>query len=217
MSIPKSKTVVIFDMDGTLIDSSATIANSINHVRKNLDLKPMSNEHIISKINDHTVSPAEYFYEIDEFEPIHEQWFSDYYSQHHGTELALYDGIYELLQSLHSRGVLVALATNAYRVSTLESLRHFGIEQYFDMVVCADDVRRGKPYPDMLYKILLELDADNTKAIFVGDGPRDQDASEAAYIDYLMVDWGFTEHSQDSKVICSTQELMSALDSVLIK
>jgi len=213
--MPQKKSLVIFDMDGTLIDSSATIANSINHVRKNLNLKPMQNEHIISKINDHTVSPAEYFYEIDEFEPIHEQWFSEYYSQHHGRELALYDGIYELLQSLHARGVQIALATNAYRVSTLESLKHFGIEGYFDMIVCADDVRRGKPYPDMLYKILLELDTDNDRAIFVGDGPRDEDASEAAYIDYLMVDWGFTEHSKDSKVICTTDELSSTLDKLL--
>jgi phosphoglycolate phosphatase len=209
------KSLVIFDMDGTLIDSSRTIANSINHVRQHMDLEPMSHEQIISKVNDHSISPAEYFYEIEEFEPIHEQWFNEYYTQNHATELALYPGIYALLEGLQSRGAKVALATNAYRISTLESIRHFGIEQFFDAVACADDVRRGKPYPDMLFKILEETDRSNEEAIFVGDGPRDEDAAEAAYIDYLMVDWGFTEHGRDKSVIGSVAELKDRLESLL--
>ncbi len=210
------KSLVIFDMDGTLIDSSRTIANSINHVRQNMGLSPMSYEQIISKINDHSISPAEYFYEVDAFEPIHEKWFNEYYTQNHATELALYPGIYELLVWLKSRGVKVALATNAYRISTLESLRHFGIEQFFDAVACNDDVRTGKPAPDMLYKILLDLDKSNEEAIFVGDGPRDEDAAEAAAMDYLMVNWGFTEHGRDKSVISSVPELQERLAAIII-
>ena len=210
------KSLVIFDMDGTLIDSSRTIANAINHVRRNMGLRPMSYEQIISKVNDHTISPAEYFYEVDHFEPVHEQWFNEYYTQNHATELALYPGIYELLAWLKGRGVKVALATNAYRISTLESLRHFGIEKFFDAVACADDVRQPKPYPDMLYKILLDLDKTNEEAIFVGDGPRDEDAAEAAAMDYLMVDWGFTEHGRDKSVISSVAELKERLAALVI-
>jgi len=209
------KSLVIFDMDGTLIDSSRTIANSINHVRHNMNLPPMTHEQIISKVNDHSISPAEYFYEVEKFEPIHEKWFNEYYTQNHATELALYPGIYELLVWLKHREAKVALATNAYRISTLESLRHFDIEQFFDIVACADDVRRGKPYPDMLFKILEETDNTNEEAIFVGDGPRDEDAAEAAYIDYLMVNWGFTEHGRDKSVIGSVEELRKKLASLL--
>lgn len=209
------KSLVVFDMDGTLIDSSRTIANSINHVRQNMGLAPMTHEQIISKVNDHSISPAAYFYEIEEFEPIHEQWFNEYYTQNHATELALYPGIRDLLCWLKEQGILVALATNAYRISTLESLRHFDIEQYFDAVACADDVRTGKPAPDMLYKILLELDKTNEEAVFVGDGPRDEDAAEAAAMDYLMVDWGFTEHSQDKSVISSVAALRERLAALL--
>ena len=209
------KSLVIFDMDGTLIDSSRTIANSINHVRRHMDLPPMTHEQIISKVNDHSINPAEYFYEVDAFEPIHEKWFNEYYTQNHATELGLYPGIYTLLEWLQSGGAKVALATNAYRISTLESIRHFGIEQFFDAVACADDVRRGKPYPDMLFKILEETDKTNEEAIFVGDGPRDEDAAEAAYIDYLMVDWGFTEHSRDKSVIGSVSELKEQLAKIL--
>ncbi len=209
------KSLVIFDMDGTLIDSSRTIANSINHVRHNMDLPPMTHEQIISKVNDHSISPAEYFYEVEKFEPLHEKWFNEYYTQNHATELALYPGIYALLEWLQRRGAKVALATNAYRISTLESLRHFGIEQFFDVVACNDDVHTGKPAPDMLYKILLELDKTNEEAIFVGDGPRDEDAAEAAAMDYLMVNWGFTEHGRDKSVIGSVAELKEQFVKIL--
>jgi len=205
------KKLFIFDMDGTLVDSSRTIANSINHVRKNLNLGSMEQSVIIEKINDTTINPAEYFYGHTNFKPDHEKWFSEYYSQNHEKEIRLYDGIHEMLIELKTRGAKLAVATNAYRVSALESLGYLNLRELFDVIVCADDVRKAKPYPDMLYHTLTELDITNTESIFVGDGPRDEDAAEAAYMDYIMVDWGFTEHAIDMKVISDTSELKKTL------
>jgi len=145
------KKLYIFDMDGTLVDSSRTIANSINHVRKNLNLDSMEQSVIIEKINDTTINPAEYFYGHTNFKPDHEKWFSEYYSQNHEKEIRLYDGIYEMLIELKARGAKLAVATNAYRVSALESLGYLNLRELFDVIVCADDVRKAKPYPDMLY------------------------------------------------------------------
>ncbi|NKQ40944.1 MAG: HAD family hydrolase [Sulfurovum sp.] len=205
------KSLIIFDMDGTLVDSSHTIANSINHVRANIGLNAMPNHDIISKINDHTINPAKYFYGIDTYEPMHEQWFTEYYSQNHDQELVLYDGIYELLGLLKSMEIGVALATNAYRVSTLESLTHLNIYHFFDAIACADDVERSKPFPDMLHKVLHELDTHSQKSIFVGDGSRDENAAKSTPMDYLMVDWGFTEHAKDREKISSVDELKGVL------
>ena len=205
------KKLFIFDMDGTLVDSSRTIANSINHVRKNLNLGSMEQSVIIEKINDTTINPAEYFYGHTNFKPDHEKWFSEYYSQNHEKEIRLYDGIHEMLIELKTRGAKLAVATNAYRVSALESLGYLNLRELFDVIVCADDVRKAKPYPDMLYHTLTELDITNTESIFIGDGPRDEDAAEAAYMDYIMVDWGFTEHAIDMKVISDTNELKKTL------
>jgi phosphoglycolate phosphatase len=110
--------------------------------------------------------------------------------------LLLYEGIRELLEWLKGRGCLVALATNAYRRSTLETLAHLGIEHYFDAVASYDDVARGKPAPDMLRKILKELACRPEEAIFVGDGHRDLLAARAAGIEFLLVAWGFSEHGE---------------------
>ncbi len=189
-----SKELIIFDMDGTLVDSSVTISNAINHVRSNLSLPQMDHDHIIAKINDHTIVPARYFYEADRFEPYHEALFSQYYTLHHAKELMLYEGIGGLLEDLKTNGFKLAVATNAYRRSTIESLKHLDIYDLFDTIACADDVNRGKPSPDMLFKILDELEIVANDAFFVGDGSRDQMASQKASIEYLMVNWGFSEY-----------------------
>jgi phosphoglycolate phosphatase len=190
----KDKQLVIFDMDGTLVNSSLTIANAINHVRKHLGYPPMNPEEILKKVNDPSIDPARTFYHARRFEPLHEKLFTDYYTNNHSKELVLYDGVDELLEALKERGKSVALATNAYRNSTMESLQHLGIERYFDAIACYDDVPHGKPEPDMLYKILDHAKHSREQAVFVGDGPRDQIAAQKAGMDYLMVDWGFSDH-----------------------
>ena len=198
-------------MDGTLVNSSITIANAINYVRKNLGFEPMDAEHILSLVNDHTINPAQTFYHAKTFDADHEKWFSEYYTKHHGSELVLYAGITELLLALKERGLGLAVATNAYRVSTVQSLTHLGIYDLFDTIACYDDVLQGKPHPDMLYKILDELDYKEDETLFIGDGPRDEEASKSAKIDYIMVDWGFTEHKEYTNAVMSVESLKKIL------
>ena len=191
----ETKELIIFDMDGTLVNSSLTIANAINHVRQNLGFDPMEQEYILKLVNDHTINPAQTFYHAKAFDADHERWFSEYYTKNHDKELVLYEGIRELLERLKERGHALAVATNAYRGSTIESLTHLEVDGHFDAIACYDDVPQGKPHPDMLHKILDELGHSREKALFIGDGPRDELASKRANIDYIMVDWGFTDHT----------------------
>ena len=189
------KQLIIFDMDGTLVNSSLTIANAINYVRKNLGFEAMEQEYILRLVNDHTINPAQTFYHAQSFDSDHERWFSEYYTKNHGNELVLYEGIKEMLEALKENGHTLGLATNAYRGSTIESLTHLDVHHLFDGIACYDDVAQGKPHPDMLHKLLDELEHKNHEALFIGDGPRDEIASQRAEIDYIMVDWGFTDHT----------------------
>ena len=203
-----SQKLIIFDMDGTLVNSSLTIANAINYVRKNLGFEPMEQKNILRMVNDHTLNPAKTFYHAEAFDADHERWFSEYYTKNHENELVLYEGIKELLESLKCRGHSLAVATNAYRGSTIESLTHLDVHDHFDAIACYDDVEKGKPYPDMLYKILDDLDHSNEKSIFIGDGPRDEMASKHAEIPYIMVDWGFTDHSDAVRSVKDLEEML---------
>ena len=195
------KKLVIFDMDGTLVNSSITIANAINYVRKNLGFEPMDEEHILRLVNDPTINPAQTFYHAKAFDADHEKWFSEYYTKNHETELVLYKGIKALLIALKEQGKKLAVATNAYRGSTIESLTHLEVFDLFDGIACYDDVLQGKPHPDMLYKLLDELGFKEEDTIFIGDGPRDEMAAKEAKMDYIMVDWGFTDHTDAVRTV----------------
>jgi phosphoglycolate phosphatase len=187
-------------MDGTLVDSSKTLVNAINYVRKNLNLPPMREDEILLKLNDHSINPSEYFYNSPNFKAEHEVWFSKYYKENHDKEIKLYSGVRELLERLKKKGFKLAIATNAYRNSTNQALHHLDIGHFFDSIVCGDEVRYSKPYPDMLEKVLYETKIDKEDAIFIGDGERDQEASKRAGIDYIMVHWGFSNHKRDDAV-----------------
>jgi len=202
------KKLIIFDMDGTLVNSSLTIANAINYVRQNLGFEPMAKDYILSRVNDHTINPAQTFYHTNRFETDHEKWFSEYYTNNHERELVLYEGIEKLLLNLKTKGHKLAVATNAYRGSTIESLTHLDIVHLFDGIACYDDVAQGKPHPDMLHKLLDELEHSSHEALFIGDGPRDEMASKNAEIDYIMVDWGFTEHADAVRTVSDLHEML---------
>ena len=200
------KKVVIFDMDGTLVDSSTTIVNAINHVRSKLNLEPLETDLILEKVNDPELDPAQYFYEVPAFTPEHEEWFSSYYTENHERELHLYTDVLELLEHLKAKGFKMAIATNAYRGSTIESLSHLKILDYFDSLACYDDVGRGKPAPDMLEKNLEELKATAKEAVFIGDSERDMLASKSANIDYIMINWGFSEYEDAIRKVADLEK-----------
>ena len=189
-----SKKLIIFDMDGTLVDSSITIVNAINHVRSKLGLMTLDTELILTKVNDPELNPAEFFYETDTFSSEQEAWFSNYYTENHEKELQLYKGIDALLKELKNSNYTLAIATNAYRGSTLESLGHLNIVDYFSSIACYDDVGRGKPAPDMLEKNLKDTKFKSEEAIFIGDSKRDLMAAQSLNMDYIMINWGFSDY-----------------------
>ena len=189
-----NKKLIIFDMDGTLVDSSVTIVNAINHVRSKLNLEALDKELILTKVNDPKLNPALFFYEVEEFSTQHEQWFSDYYTDNHEKELELYMDIDTLLKELKEQGYELAIATNAYRGSTLQSLGHLKILEYFSSIACYDDVGRGKPAPDMLEKNLEDLKLGAQDALFIGDSERDLMAANSLNMDYIMINWGFSDY-----------------------
>jgi len=181
-------------MDGTLVDSSITIVNAINHVRSKLSLDALDTELILTKVNDPKLNPALFFYETEGFSTDQETWFSEYYTNNHEKELQLYDGVEALLKELKAKNYDLAVATNAYRGSTLESLGHLKIVDYFSSIACYDDVGRGKPAPDMLEKNLEDLKLEAKHAIFIGDSERDLMAANSLEMDYIMINWGFSDY-----------------------
>ena len=198
---------LIFDMDGTLIDSSLVISGAINHVRKKLGLEVMSEDKILVAVNDmHTHSPS-YFYEAEEFTDNHIAWFQEYYTRYHEKQVRLYAGIEELLDKAKGRYQL-SLATNAYRQSALQTLDWVGIEHYFEIIRCADDVKASKPHPDMVLDILAHTKSAPHEAIMIGDSLKDKEAASRAGVSTILVDWGFSDLDDACREVGELEKLL---------
>ena len=107
-------TVVIFDMDGTLINSKDDITTSINYVRKNFyALAPLSENSVVDAINSDHQNLALEFYERTEYEDGAREMFETHYHKQCTESAEMYEGIKELIETLHARGIKMGVATNA--------------------------------------------------------------------------------------------------------
>lgn len=189
--------LLMFDMDGTLIDSGTSISNTINHVRENLGFKKLEKSFILEKVNDPNVNAAQFFYGTTDFTQEQKVLFEEHYNANCLNELVLYDGIEKLIDDLKSEFVLT-VATNANSFFAKKMLDHVGIGKHFQTILGYDSVKKAKPHPEMIHKILSKHEIKNTNAQFIGDSHKDILAAKNAEVDWVLVNWGFSNHDKDA-------------------
>ena len=205
----QKKELIIFDMDGTLIDSGDVISNTINYVRTNIGLDIMPKEELLTNINNPDINSAEFFYGTNAFTDEQTKLFGEYYDTNCISDIALYDGIKELLEEI-SQHFTLSIATNASVEFAKKMIEHLDIDHYFDFIIGSNEVVTPKPHPEMLLSTVESLDIKIKHSILVGDSNKDKNAAIACEMDYILVNWGFTEHDCDS-VISNTIELNKKL------
>ncbi len=105
-------------------------------------------------------------------------------------EIIVYDGMRELLAKLNAVGYRCALCTGKERRRTMEMLRKFSLDQYFDAVVCSDDVEHPKPAPDSLLLAMTRIGARIEDSVMVGDARNDILCARNAGMTIIAVTWG---------------------------
>ena len=197
------KKLIIFDMDGTLIDSGDVITNTINFVRENLGMEKIDKNTMLTQLNNPDINSAEFFYGTSEFTPKQTELFTEYYDENCVKDIVLYDGIKELLYKL-SKEYILSVATNASSTFAIKMLKALDIEHHFEFVVGADMVDNPKPKPDMLLHIMDKLNIKRDDAILIGDSHKDSRSAIDADINCILVNWGFSYHDD---AVSSTIEL----------
>jgi phosphoglycolate phosphatase len=189
--------LIMFDMDGTLIDSGFAITNTINYVRENLGFDKLEKDFILEKVNDPSINSAEFFYGTKEFTPQQTKLFEEYYNIHCLTDLVIYDGIAQLIKDL-SKDFTLAVATNANSDYAHKMLKHVGIAHHFQTILGYDSVTKPKPHPEMVHKILDKHNILKHNAQLIGDSHKDIMAATNAGVDSVLVNWGFSNHEKDA-------------------
>ena len=203
--------IVIFDMDGTLIDSKKDITISINYVRKlNHNLPPLDENFVVESINKDVRNLPKLFYGTEIYEERDRVVFEKHYKKQCTENPYLYDGILETLQKLQREGIKLSVATNAPTVFAKEMLVSLGIVDMFGIIVGADKVSASKPSPEMLYKILdfYKYNALVDKAWMIGDNSKDMQSAKSAGIEAFFATWGFSPHSEYSNTLKHPKEIL---------
>ena len=204
--------IVIFDMNGTLIDSKKDITISVNYVReKHHNLPPLSEAFIVEAINKHQRNLAKLFYNTEQYEERDRELFEKHYKEQCIKHPYLYEGIEEILYRLKEHGVKMSVATNAPTLFARTMLKHLKVADLFDEIVGADRVKASKPNPDMIELILsfYNYDKESDRAWMVGDNSKDMESGENAGIETIFVTWGFSSNGNYQHVIKEPKEILN--------
>lgn len=211
------KELVIYDLDGTLVDSAITVTDILNNMRSPLKmgaletsfvrpLTALGGEALIKiAMNCDDTKVTEY---LNEFRQIYAR------SEIHPD--TIFAGVIKTLQSLKDRGIQLAICTNKPRDLAIKTLNALNLIPFFDCNICGDDVSESKPSADPLFKIISALSIDVSKCIFVGDTSVDYIAAKACGMDFLFYDSGYDAMLYDAHNpvrIVSHIEVLSYIDN----
>lgn len=206
--------VVIFDMDGTLLDSKKDITISVNYIRKlHYNLPPLSEEFIVEAINMEVRNLPKLFYGTDVYEERDKNLFEIHYAMQCTQNPYLYDGIQEMLEKLVQAGVKISVATNAPTPFATRMLQHLGVAEMFDVIIGADKVKSSKPNPEMLEVILdhYKFDKSTDIAWMVGDNSKDMLSAKNAGINSIFATWGFSPNGKHEIVVHEPKEILDII------
>ena len=200
----KQKFTILFDLDGTLVDTAPDLMHAHNHVMKKFGYPTKSTEQIrnlvgqgagamlgrsiwgqakkeFSKVNDEKVKK----------EMVSE--FVDFYGKNIINDSTLINGVKEFLKWCKEENISMAVCTNKQEYLSIDLLRKIGIYDYFEYVAGSDTFDYCKPDPRHLTTVVEILDGDLKKTIMIGDSETDANAAKAAEIPIILLEDGYTE------------------------
>jgi|ETNmetMinimDraft_16_1059900.scaffolds.fasta_scaffold80414_1 HAD superfamily hydrolase (TIGR01509 family) len=172
---------VLFDMDGTLVDSSDAWFALFNRARERFGKAPVTRE-----VFERDVWGCPFEEELRMFFPdVDGKEVLEFYEGHYldaADHLRLIEGVEEVLAALADRDIPAAVVTNTHRPLALKVLGRLGIARWFKDVVGGDEVEHGKPAPDMVLLGCERVGVGPDEALFVGDTEADVQAGQAAEV-----------------------------------
>jgi len=197
----KEKKLIIFDLDGTILDSAKSLANAINFTLDSLKREKISEDTIRNWIGNGAQMLVKRALvkkrDFDENEIDKELFekalkiFLDFYSKNLTNGSTLYPNVKNSLLKLKNSGYKLAIATNKPTKFIAPLLEFFEIKEFFDLYIGGDIVDKKKPHPMMLIEISKRLRVDPKFIVMVGDSINDLIAAKRANIDFIALTYGY--------------------------
>jgi pyrophosphatase PpaX len=208
---------VLFDFDGTLVDTTEMIHQSMKHATSSvLGREDIPRETLLANVGRPLPRQMELI-DAENAELLLEAYRS-HHEQHHDTLIGEFPGVEESLARLGSAGIKVAVVTSKRRLSVEMALKNFpGLRNVVDRFVTLEDTTEHKPNPEPLLRALELLGVSKERAAYVGDSPFDVEAAKAAGLASVAVSWGaFSEDRlREAEPDHLVTDIRSAVDVLL--
>ncbi|MEW6581227.1 MAG: HAD-IA family hydrolase [Actinomycetota bacterium] len=180
---------ILFDLDGTVIDSVALIRESHRHAVREVLGVDLPDEVLTANVGRPLIDQMRVLSadRADELLAVYREW----NHAHTADLLVAYDGMEDALAELRDAGRTLGIITSKSRPTVQLAFDVLPIEQHFDVIVAAEDTARHKPHPAPVLLALERLGRGTAGACYVGDAPFDLDAGRAAGVAAIAVTWGF--------------------------
>lgn len=192
---------VLFDLDGTLVDTLPDITSAINEVRASQGMVAVDSEKLKTHFSNGASAMIAFAFKgksEEECKTLVARLF-DVCEERLGDYASVYPGLDDLLQELADKNIAFGVVTNRNRRLAEPLLRHLGISPTRDCLICPEDVHEPKPSPEGILKALQILDVDRDKAVYAGDHLRDIEAARAAGVRSIACGYGYLGKEEDIK------------------
>lgn len=188
---------ILFDLDGTLLDTSRGVLKSIDYTINELGLAPLSEEKKRTFIGPPIQNSFRATYGLDdEMTARAAMTFRNVYKDKFLLEAVPYDGMYDLLEELKANGIKMAVATYKREDYTMKLLDALDISKYFD-IIKGSDMEGKLTKADIVQYCVDGLSADRRHIVLIGDSVNDETGAQARGIDFIGVTFGFGYKSKD--------------------
>lgn len=189
------KTTVVFDLDGTLLDTLQDLANAVNYALEQQGMPKRTLEEVRQFVGNGVRLLMIRAVPDGESNPLFEETFAlfkEYYGEHCNDNTKPYAGVVELIETLKKKGYAVAIVSNKidFAVKELNDLYFKGI---VPVAIGEKEGIRRKPAPDMVFEALKELGKTKEEAVYVGDSDVDIETAKNAGMPCVSVLWGFRD------------------------
>lgn len=227
MSSVSAKPIIVFDLDGTLVETAPDLLYSLNHCLRISGLEeadPASLRRFVGhggKVMIERAFAAQQK-QIDEVRLDHlVEEFRSYYAENMPGQSSFFPGVLEAMDRFAANGYILAVCTNKFEALAIRLLKAMGEDQRFAAICGADSFAFRKPDPRHLTETIKQAGGDQNRAIMVGDSRTDIDTAKAAGIPVVAVDFGYTDlpvhHYEPSRVISHYNEFTLQMADELLK
>ena len=186
---------VLFDLDGTLIDTAADFVRIIQNMCREKGCDVVADELIRAQVSEGARAMVQLVYpELDVNDEVflaHRQRFLDIYGADIAVDTDLFEGMYPLLDELEAAQIPWGIVTNKPRWLSEALLKALNLTQRCSVLVCPEDVTKTKPDPEPMYLAAKQIHLAPEECIYVGDHPRDIDAGRAANMYTILAAYGY--------------------------